>query len=77
MTLSAPSFSAAAARSSIVPKSLSEVAFADFSLTVTALPDDDADEEEEDPPAAMDRASTAAMGMAIALRREIICASLS
>ena len=62
MTLSWPSFSAAATKSSIVPKSAKEVAFADFSSIFTALPEVESAEESvlPDPQAAMEKARTAA-----------------
>ena len=74
MTLSWPSFSAAATRSSIVPKSANEVAFADFSSTFTALPEVESAEESvlSDPQAAMEKARTAAREPAASLRREIM-----
>ena len=60
MTLSWPSFSAAATKSSIVPKSAKEVAFADFSSIFTALPEVESAEESvlPDPQAAMAASDT-------------------
>ena len=74
MTLSWPSFLAAATKSSIVPKSAKEVAFADFSSIFTALPEVESAEESvlPDPQAAMEKARTAAREPAASLRREIM-----
>ena len=72
MTLSVPSFSAAATRSSMVPKSSSEVAEADFSSTLTALPLVSEELLLLEPQAAMENASTAAIEPAANLRREIM-----